>query len=224
MTVLAASASYNLTYAAYVSDYSRYLPVNTNPLAAIASVFFGAAGSVIWLIALGAWLAVKLGATDGLSGLLSAGNHTLPYLGSIAVVLSAISLVGVTGMNTYGGILVILTASDSIRPVRPTRRARVIAGVLLTIAWFAVGEALLSSSSAISTLSMALTLMLYLLVPWTAANLTDFFADRRGHYAIRDILLPDGIYGRWAWGGGSWRTPSGLPVRFPSCCCPAPGR
>jgi purine-cytosine permease-like protein len=43
--------------------------------------------------------------------------------------------------------------------------------------------------------------MLYLLVPWTATNLVDFFFVRRGHYAIADLFTPSGIYGRWAWRG-----------------------
>jgi NCS1 family nucleobase:cation symporter-1 len=47
----------------------------------------------------------------------------------------------------------------------------------------------------------SLTLMLYLLVPWTALNLVDFFFVRRGHYAITDIFRPDGVYGAWAWRG-----------------------
>ena len=43
--------------------------------------------------------------------------------------------------------------------------------------------------------------MLYLLVPWTATNLVDFFVVRRGHYAITDLFTPDGIYGAWGWRG-----------------------
>ena len=43
--------------------------------------------------------------------------------------------------------------------------------------------------------------MLYLLVPWTALNLVDFFFVRRGHYAITDIFRPDGVYGAWGWRG-----------------------
>ena len=43
--------------------------------------------------------------------------------------------------------------------------------------------------------------MLYLLVPWTATNLVDFFFVRRGHYAIADLFTPDGIYGAWGWRG-----------------------
>ena len=47
----------------------------------------------------------------------------------------------------------------------------------------------------------SLTLMLYLLVPWTALNLVDYFFVRRGHYAITDIFRPDGVYGLWGWRG-----------------------
>jgi NCS1 family nucleobase:cation symporter-1 len=47
----------------------------------------------------------------------------------------------------------------------------------------------------------SLTLMLYLLVPWTALNLVDFFFVRHGHYAITDIFRPDGVYGAWGWRG-----------------------
>ena len=62
MAQFSAAAAYNITYAPYVSDYSRYLPRETTNRSIIASVFFGASGSAIWLIALGAWLAVSLGA------------------------------------------------------------------------------------------------------------------------------------------------------------------
>ena len=56
MAQFSAAAAYNITYAPYVSDYSRYLPRDTTNRSIIASVFFGASASAIWLIALGAWL------------------------------------------------------------------------------------------------------------------------------------------------------------------------
>jgi nucleobase:cation symporter-1, NCS1 family len=77
----AASASYNITYAPSVSDYSRYLPRNTSRYAIIAAVYAGAASSAIWLIAVGAWLATRLGASDGLVALNDAGNVLLPGFG-----------------------------------------------------------------------------------------------------------------------------------------------
>jgi len=59
----------------------------------------------------------------------------------------------------------------------------------------------LSGGSAVSAVLNSLTLMLYLLVPWTSLNLVDYFFVRRGHYAITDIFKPDGVYGAWGWRG-----------------------
>jgi purine-cytosine permease-like protein len=195
MAQFSAAAAYNITYAPYVSDYSRYLPRATTNRSIIASVFFGASASAIWLIALGAWLAVRLGADDGLVGLMTAGNNVIDGLGDLAAFFSAAALAATMGMNAYGGALTVLTGIDSVRPLKPTRRARVITIVALTVLWFAIGKSI--SASAVSTVFTSLTLMLYLLVPWTAANLVDFFFVRRGHYAITDLFNPKGIYGAW---------------------------
>ncbi len=194
-----AAAAYNITYAPYVSDYSRYLPRSTSARSLIASVFFGASGSAVWLIALGAWLAIRLGASDGLVGLRDAGDHFLPGLGAAAAALSALSLVATMGMNAYGGMLTVLTGIDSFRPITPTRRARVVTILGIAVLWYAVAS--LISANAVSTVFTALTLMLYLLVPWTATNLVDFFVVRRGHYAIADLFTPTGVYGAWSWRG-----------------------
>ncbi|MEV6598452.1 cytosine permease [Actinoplanes sp. NPDC051346] len=199
MAQLSASAAYNITYAPYVSDYSRYLPASTKPGGVIASVFFGAAGSAVWLIALGAWLAIRLGATDGLAGLQTAGNNVIPHLGQAVALLSALALVATMGMNAYGGMLTVLTAVDSVRSIKPTRTARVVTILILTVVWFGIAK--LISAGSVSTVFTALTLMLYLLVPWTACNLMDFFVVRRGHYAITDLFRPHGIYGAWGWRG-----------------------
>lgn len=199
MAQLSAAAAYNITYAPYVSDYSRYLPANVRPAAVIASVFVGASTAAIWLIILGAWMAIRLGATDGLAGLQLAGDNVVGGLGGIVAFLSALALVATMGMNAYGGALTVLTAIDCFRPVRPTRSARIVAILGLTVVWFVIGE--LISSDAVATVYVALTLMLYLLVPWTATNLVDFFLVRRGHYSIGDLFRRDGIYGVWSWRG-----------------------
>jgi purine-cytosine permease-like protein len=199
MAQLSAAAAYNITYAPYVSDYSRYLPSSTRSRSVIASVFFGASAAAIWLIVLGAWLATRLGATDGLAGLQTAGNNVIPHLGGIAAILSALALAATMGMNAYGGMLTVLTAIDSFRPIKPTRAARVVGVLVLAVVWFVIGE--LITASAVNTVFTALTLMLYLLVPWTATNLMDFFVVRRGHYAITELFRPDGMYGVWGWRG-----------------------
>jgi nucleobase:cation symporter-1, NCS1 family len=196
MAQFSAAAAYNITYAPYVSDYSRYLPKGTDPKKIIASVFTGAAGAAIWLIALGAWLAIRLGASDGLLGTKLAGNNIFHPLGSVCAILLAVGLAATMGMNAYGGMLSVLTGIDSVKSITPTRQARVATILVLTVVWFVIGQSI--STSAVNTVFSALTLMLYLLVPWTATNLIDFFLVRRGHYAITDLFTPRGIYGTWS--------------------------
>src|SRR3954462_2881790 len=195
MAQFSAAAAYNITYAPYVSDYSRYLPRETTTRSIIASVFFGASASAIWLIALGAWLAVSRGADDGLVGLMTAGNNVIDGLGDLAAFFSAAALAARMGMNAYGGIPIGLTAVESVKPIKPRRVHRVITILALTVIWFLIAEAI--SANAVTTVFTSLTLMLYLLVPWTATNLVDFFFVRRGHYAITDLFNPRGIYGAW---------------------------
>jgi nucleobase:cation symporter-1, NCS1 family len=199
MAQFSAAAAYNITYAPYVSDYSRYLPGETPARKIIGSVFFGASASPIWLIALGAWLATHLGATDGLLGTKLAGNNVFHPLGTLSALLLAAGLAATMGMNAYGGMLSVLTGLDAIKPIKPTRAARVITILVLTVVWYVIARSI--SSSAVSTVLDSLTLMLYLLVPWTATNLVDFFLVRRGHYAITDLFTPRGIYGAWNWRG-----------------------
>jgi nucleobase:cation symporter-1, NCS1 family len=199
MAQLSAAAAYNITYAGYVSDYSRYLPRNTPRGKIIGYVFAGAATPAIWLIALGAWLAVSLGATDGLVGLQTAGNNVISHLGGITGFLSAFALAATMGMNAYGAMLTTLAGVDSFRKVKATRAARVITIVVLTVIWFVIGK--LITTSAVGVVDTVLTLMLYLLVPWTVTNLIDFFFVRHGHYSILDIFKPNGIYGVWSYRG-----------------------
>ena len=196
MAQLSAAAAYNITYACYVSDYSRYLPRSTSKPKVIAWVFAGATTPAVWLIALGAWLAIRLGAVDGLSGLQTAGNHVFNPLGTVAAFVSAAALAATMGMNAYGGMLTSLAGIDSFHKVVPTRRARVVAILVLTVIWFVIAK--LISTSAVGVVFTSLTLMLYLLVPWTTVNLMDFFFVRRGHYSIIDIFKPHGIYGVWS--------------------------
>lgn len=195
----AAAASYNIAYAPYVSDYSRYLPRDTPAGKIIASVFTGAAASAIWLIALGAWLATRLGASDPLVAISTAGNLMVPGLGTVLALDSALVLLAVVAMDNYSGMLTLVTAADSIRPVKPTRLLRAVFVGVITLLWMAV--TLAGGQNAINALSLALVIILYLLVPWTSVNLIDFFFIRRGHYSVGDLFKADGIYGAWAWRG-----------------------
>jgi purine-cytosine permease-like protein len=103
------------------------------------------------------------------------------------------------GMNAYGALLTTLAGVDAFRKVNPTRSVRIITIVVLTVIWFVIGK--LITTTAVGVVDTVLTLMLYLLVPWTVTNLIDFFFVRRGHYSILDIFRPNGIYGMWSYRG-----------------------
>ena len=199
MAEFTAATSSNLGWAVYVSDYSRYLPRDTPRGQIIAYAFGGAALPAVWLIALGAWLAVRLGGTDALVGLQTAGNNLISHLGGVTAFLSAVALAAAMSMNAYSGMLTTLAGVDAFRKVHPTRSARVITILVLTGIWFVIAK--LATASAVAVLDTVLVLLLYLLVPWTVTNLIDFFFVRRGHYSIMDIFRPNGIYGMWSYRG-----------------------
>jgi len=206
MAQFSVAAAYNITCAPYVSDYSRYMPRKTPARGIIGAVFFGASGSAIWLIALGAWLATRLGIGDGLVGLQVVGDKVAAPLGSITAFLSATALLATMGMNAYGGMLTVLTGIDSFKTLKTSRAWRAVTVIALAIVWYAIGAGISTSgsSTAVNAVLNSLTLMLYLLVPWTALNLVDYFFVRRGHYAITDIFRSDGVYGvygAWGWRG-----------------------
>jgi NCS1 family nucleobase:cation symporter-1 len=191
----AASASYNITYAPSVSDYSRYLPSSTSRFSIIAAVYAGAASSAVWLIVVGAWLATRLGASDGLVALNDAGNMLLPGFGVLLSLCSVAALTAATGLNAYSGMLTVVTALNSLFETRPTVRLRVVTTIALAVVW--VTLAFRSTANSIELLFTALTMMLYLLAPWTSINLIDYFFVRRGRYSIPQLFIVNGIYGAW---------------------------
>lgn len=194
-TQFAIAASYNISYAPYVSDYSRYLPKQTSRAKLIAVIFAGASLSGAWMIGLGAWLAQKLHAADALVAMNDVGASLVPGLGKLIAFVSLAGFLPIIALNAYSAMLTVLTGIDSIVPIKPTRRARVAS--ILAISTFVLACVFAIRGNGIALLQTFLTLMLYFLVPWTAVNLVDYFFVRRGHYAIAHFFTPSGLYGAW---------------------------
>jgi purine-cytosine permease-like protein len=150
----------------------------------------------VWLIALGAWLATNLGAADALVGLQTAGDTVLGGLGLLLAVLAVLALVATMGINAYSLMLSTLTLIDCVRPIQPSRQLRVVTIIVLAVLWMVAAIAV--GGDAVGALFNSLTVMLFLLIPWTAINLVDYFFVRRGRYAITDLFSPTGIYGTWS--------------------------
>lgn len=199
LIVFAAAAGYQISYAVYVSDYSRYLPEESSAAGVILWTYLGAAGSAIWLMSLGAVLGSALPSTDAVATVRTVGNSLLPGFGTFTVIVSAVALVTIMSVNAYGAMLTSASGVDAFKQVRPTVQLRVVGIVVVSAIAFVV--ALLIPASYLGSFNNFVLLMLYFLVPWTAVNLVDFYFVRHGHYAILEIFNPSGIYHRWAWRG-----------------------
>jgi purine-cytosine permease-like protein len=195
-----AVAGYQISWAIYVSDYSRYLPPDVTVRRTFFWTYWGSALGAIWLMCLGAALAAWAGAKfDTIASLETAGDHVFSGFGAIVLIFSTLGLISVTALNMYGGSLTLISAIDSITKVRPTAAVR-IATIVFT-AVLSLVPALLIGENFLVNFEDFLLLVLYLFVPWTAVNLVDYYIVRRGHYAIAEIFNPRGIYGRWGWRG-----------------------
>ncbi|MBN9635664.1 MAG: cytosine permease, partial [Actinobacteria bacterium] len=101
----AAAAGYQISYAVYVSDSSRYLPENTSAKHVIWWTYLGAAGSSVWLMSLGAVLASALPTPDAIASIRAVGNQLLPGFGTFTVVVASVALVTIMSVNAYGASL-----------------------------------------------------------------------------------------------------------------------
>ncbi len=193
-------AGYQISWAIYVSDYSRYLPPDVTVRRTFYWTYWGSAIGGAWLMVLGALLAGWAGSNfDTISSINAAGDHLFKGFGAIVLIFSALGLISVTALNMYGGSLTLISAVDSIRKVRPTLSMRVLTIGLTGV--LSVLGALAATDNFLANFNNFLLLVLYLFIPWTAVNLVDYYVVRRGHYAVAEIFKPNGIYGRWGWRG-----------------------
>ncbi|WP_236187000.1 purine-cytosine permease family protein [Pseudomonas protegens] len=196
---LSAAAGYQISYSVYVSDYSRYLPHQTPSRQVIFWTYLGAAGSALWLMSLGAFLASALPSPDAIASVREVGNTLIPGFGTFTVLIAVPALVGIMAVNCYGAMLTGISAIDGFKSIKPNLKSRVCGIVLVAVVIFLI--AMNIPESYLGSFNTFVLLMLYFLVPWTAVNLADFYLVRKGRYAISDIFNHAGIYGRWSSAG-----------------------
>lgn len=196
---LSAAAGYQISYAVYVSDYSRYLPHTTPTRSVVTWTYLGAAGSALWLMSLGAFLASALPSPDAIASVQAVGNQVIPGFGTFTVLIAVPALVGIMAVNCYGAMLTGISAIDGFISIKPRLKSRIIGISLVAAVIFVI--ALSIPESYLHSFNNFVLLMLYFLVPWTAVNLADYYAVRKGRYAISDLFNPGGIYGRWSSAG-----------------------
>ena len=194
-----AAASYQIAWSIYVSDYSRYLPRDVGVGASFWWTYLGAFVGGAWTMLVGTVAAALYPTLEVAAALRSAADAVLPGFGKPLLVCSLLGLLTITSLNFYGASLTLLSVADSLRPSRLTLAKRIL--TLLLSAVVATGLALQSSHDFVEKFGAFLSVLLYLLTPWTAINLVDFYVVRKGHYSVREIFNPYGMYGRWNWRG-----------------------
>jgi len=191
------AATWQITYAPYVADYSRYLPENTSKA---ATFWWTAAGSVIgsyWVMGFGAValaVAPKLFNNGSVTFFTGLGNNHTGWL--IAVIIIG-GIVAANVLNLYGMFMSSTTTITALRRMQVRRGARttfvLVAAVIGTVL------AIAASSNFLSNFENFILFLAYFLIPWTAINLTDFYFVRKERYDIPSVFRPDGIYGRVDW-------------------------
>ena len=188
-----AAALWQIAYAPYVSDYSRYMPADTGARPAFWASYWGCSlGSILPMI-LGAMIGVSTG--DMVTGL-----HTeTGAVASLVIIVFTICIAMTNSMNIYGGALSVIAIGQTFKPAwLPGAVTRAVLTVLIYVA--AVVPAIVSQDNFLVSYSNFILLLMYVLVPWTAINLIDFYLVRHGDYDVAQFFRGDGgIYGRFDW-------------------------
>jgi NCS1 family nucleobase:cation symporter-1 len=187
------AALWQISYAPYVSDYSRYMPAETG-----ASPAFWAS---YWGCTLGSLLPMMLGAMVGLAapaghGLVQALALLTSGIAPLVLIVFSVGIAASNAMNLYCGALSTLTFGQTLVPSwSPGARSRTVVALLLC--GLALTGAILSKNSFLANYEEFILLLLYVLVPWTAINLVDYYLVQHGQYDVESFLMQDGgIYGR----------------------------
>jgi len=197
-------AVFQISYAPYVSDYSRYLPADIGLSRPFWATFIGTNTSSIWLMLIACMLTAQytqLGTVDAMNAVIGG------IAGKLVLLTVAFGIVGVNAMNLYGGMLSILTALSSATHVKAGVAIRAASVLIIFLASMLL--AIVGAGNFMTNYENFLLLLLYLFIPWTAINLTDFYFVRKGRYDIEGFFDPHGVYYEdrhsWTRWGIAWK-------------------
>ncbi|UBM23645.1 cytosine permease [Pseudomonas sp. p1(2021b)] len=193
--VVAQAASWTLGYGPYVADYSRYLPANVNTRTTFWTTYCGCALGSFAMMALGALLAVAIPSALGHDPATAIATLFGPWaplaLGVIA--LGVIQYNVLCLYSAYMSTVTIFGAFGELRRVTSSAKALIMA--VLTVAATLIAVA---TQYRFDTFFADILIgQLYLLIPWSAINLADYYWVCRGQYEVGELYNAKGRYGRF---------------------------
>ena len=192
MSTLSLAALWQIAYAPYVSDYTRYMPKDTGVRAAFWATYSGCVlGSLLPML-----LGAVLGAAFPKDDTIAAVRDGSGVFGIFVLAIFGISIAATNAMNLYCGALSTLTIGQTLWPNwRPKAAMRVVVCLVLFAISCTIG--LLGKDNFLGNFSNLMLLLMCVLIPWTAVNLVDYYLLRHGDYDIDSLFEADGgIYGK----------------------------
>lgn len=191
--MLAIGVTWQLAYAPYVSDYSRYVPREGGARHAFWATYLGLVIGTVLVMVLGALVGLTTVDGDAMGAL----GGLLGGLGPVVLFAFGIASAVMNSSNIYSGVMCSLTVFETLSSrIRIDTVKRI--GMTVAYALLAMLGALLGKDDFLVIFGNFVIVLLYVLIPWSAINLVDYFILRKGHYAVDDMFRRDGgIYGRW---------------------------
>jgi NCS1 family nucleobase:cation symporter-1 len=189
-------AAWQITWAPYVSDYSRYLPEKTSTSTTFWYTYIGSAVGACWVMMLGAVAAtIATSATVSANGADYASHLLLPSAKWIILLILVLGIYASNYENLYGSFLTLVGALSPTGTFAPPKLLRIC--FTTVVAAIATLLAITASAHFLTFITNVFVLSLCALVPWTAINLTDYFLIRHGRYVTEEFFKVNGIYGRF---------------------------
>jgi purine-cytosine permease-like protein len=187
MSTVTLAAVWQIAYAPYVSDYTRYMPKGTGTKPAFWATYSGAVlGSLIPML-LGAVAGAAMNTDDTIAAL---GGIT-HGIGGLVIAVFGLAIGCTNAMNLYCGALSTITVGQTFFPRwLPQARGRAVVASLLFLG--ALTMALLGAENFLVYFTNFMTLLMCALIPWTAVNLVDYYLLRHGEYHIASLFMRDG--------------------------------
>jgi nucleobase:cation symporter-1, NCS1 family len=183
-----------LSFGPFVSDYTRYLPEDTDAVKLFWAIYAGNVLATCAACALGAYVTALFGsASDPITDV---GKIS----GKWALVAMGLSLIGSDAFCAYTGTFQVLAFGNMWRRFKSASAALRVVPFIIVMA-IGVVIAILGYKSFVSSLSNLLDVLLAIFIPWSAVNLIDYFVIRHGDYNVASFFVPDSRYGRFAWRG-----------------------
>jgi len=187
------AALWRIAYAPYVSDYSRYMPKDTGAKDAFWASYWGCTLGSILPMVLGALVGLVVKDGDVVNGLTSLTHG----VSALVVIVLSLGIAAANAMNLYCGALSTIAIIQTLIPTWSGKaRARVVTALVLFSLSLVI--ALFGQANFLDEYTNFILLLLYVLVPWTAVNLIDYYLVCHGEYDVDSFFKQDGgIYGRF---------------------------